>query len=68
MHPIFISVEKTAEVLNLGRTKIYQLLNSGDLKSARVGGRRLVEFASAEQFARDSLNEFAAGDTQCSGR
>lgn len=62
MHPILISVTKAGEVLGLGRTKVYQLLNSGDLKSARIGGRRLVEFASAERFARQSLRLDDVGD------
>ena len=66
MQPIFISVTETALVLGLGRTKIYQLLNSGDLNSTRIGGRRLVEFASAERFARESLVDLMAGEKQCS--
>ncbi|CAN1496254.1 excise, DNA binding domain, excisionase family [Sphingomonadaceae bacterium] len=67
MQPIFISVTETASVLGLGRTKIYQLLNSGDLSSTRIGGRRLVEFASAERFARESLADLMAGEKQCFG-
>ena len=66
MQPIFISVTGTALVLGLGRTKIYQLLNAGDLRSTRVGGRRLVEFASAERFARESLVDLMVGEKQCS--
>ncbi len=62
MNPILISVNEAASVLGLGRTKIYQLLNSGDLKSARIGARRLVEFASAERFARHSLRPEVLGD------
>jgi len=56
MQPFLISVSQTGELLGLGRTKVYELMNSGRLKSARIGGRRLVDFASAERFARESLS------------
>jgi excisionase family DNA binding protein len=61
MQPFLISVSKTGELLGLGRTKVYELLNSGHLKSTRIGGRRLVDFASTERFARECLNAFNEG-------
>jgi len=61
MQPFLISVSQTGELLGLGRTKVYELMNSGRLKSARIGGRRLVDFASAERFACESLNGLVEG-------
>ena len=33
---------RRCHALGLGRTKLYQLITAGDLKTVRVGGRRLV--------------------------
>lgn len=41
-----ISVAECGEALGLGRTKIYELINSGELESLRVGRRRLIKLAS----------------------
>lgn len=35
-------IDETAFALNLGRTKVYSLINEGLLKTAKIGGRRLV--------------------------
>jgi excisionase family DNA binding protein len=40
--PTLLNVEQCRAALNLGRSKIYQLIASGDLPSVRVGRRRLV--------------------------
>jgi excisionase family DNA binding protein len=40
--PVLLSVEECQAALNLGRTKIYELLSAGSLPSVRVGRRRLV--------------------------
>ena len=66
MYPLLISIAETGSMLGLGRTKIYELLNSGELNSARVGGRRLVEFASAERFARECLGTPISGGRDAS--
>lgn len=67
MMPILISVSRAGEILGLGRTKVYELLNSGRLKSTRIGGRRLVEFASAESFARECLATQLPGEWHDAG-
>ena len=35
-------VEEVAEVLNVGRTKVFDLIRSGQLASVKVGGSRRV--------------------------
>ncbi len=35
-------IDEVVKASGLGRTKIYQLINEGRLKSLKVGGRRLV--------------------------
>lgn len=36
------SVAEAAEVAGIGRTKLYAAIKSGDLRSTKKGGRRLV--------------------------
>jgi excisionase family DNA binding protein len=62
MQPIFISVSEAGTILGLGRTKIYEIIKNQELRSTRIGGRRLVEFASVERFAHESLQVVALGD------
>lgn len=40
--PLFVSVIDAARLLGIGRTRLYQLIDNGDVVSVRVGGRRLV--------------------------
>lgn len=37
-----LSIRETAVFLSLGRTSIYQLISSNELKTIKVGSRRLV--------------------------
>ena len=46
-------VEEVAEVLNVGRTKVFDLIRSGQLASVKVGGsRRVTEQAIDDYIAR----------------
>lgn len=40
------SVHETAEILRIGRTKIYDMLAKGELHSIRIGSRRLIKMDS----------------------
>ena len=42
METVTTSIESTMRSLDLGRTKIYELIASGQLKTVKVGRRRLV--------------------------
>ena len=48
---IFYSVRETAEVLSLGRSTIYNLMQDHKLKSVRIGNRRLIYVDSVHKFA-----------------
>jgi excisionase family DNA binding protein len=52
------TVETVQGVLPFRRAKLYQLLRSGELKSVRVGGRRLILEEHVEEFIQ-SLRERA---------
>lgn len=51
LKPITITISEALRVSGLGRTKLYELIGSGTLKTITVGRRRLVVYASLEALA-----------------
>ena len=60
MQPIAVSPNEAARLSGVGRTTLYAALSSGDLKSIKIGTRRLIMVDAI----RDWLmrNELTAGD------
>ena len=48
--PLLLDVERAGVLLGLGRTNVYKLINSGELRSITIGKRRLIP--------REALDEF----------
>lgn len=48
--PVAISVEEAAALLGIGRTLAYHLVLTHELRSVKVGRRRLVIRASIEEY------------------
>ena len=46
MDPLLVSVQEAARMLGIGRTSIYQLINSGELQTMKLGRRRLITIES----------------------
>lgn len=46
--PITVTIEVARSKLGIGRTKLYQLIAGGRLKTITIGRRRLVVYASLE--------------------
>ena len=46
MEPIATSVNGAAKALSIGRTTIYELINSGKLETVKLGRRTLIKTAS----------------------
>lgn len=46
MEPICTSISDAGKLLGIGRTKVYELINSGKLETVTLGRRRLVRYAS----------------------
>ena len=44
--PILISVHAARKMLGIGHTKIYQLIENKDIKSVKIGSRRMVIVSS----------------------
>jgi len=47
--PVTVTVENALKLSGLGRTKLYELINQGKIKTINVGRRRLVVFSSLEE-------------------
>lgn len=59
VQPIVANVTETMAMLKIGREKIYQLLNSGELASYREGGSRKILWRSIEAYIERRLAEEA---------
>jgi excisionase family DNA binding protein len=47
--PVSATVDDTCRITGLGRTKIYELIAEGKLKTVAIGRRRLVLYSSIEE-------------------
>ena len=56
---VLLRPEDAARALGVGRTKVYELMRSGALRSVRVGGLRRVPVAALNEFVT-RLEEEAA--------
>jgi len=45
-----LTIEETAEILSLGKTKIYEFINTNQLKAVKIGKSRRVVARSIEDF------------------
>lgn len=52
--------EQAAQALNVGRTVVYGLIQSGQLRSVKVGGLRRVPATAIDDFVRQLEQEQAA--------
>ena len=59
---LLLSVEQTAIVLGLGRTRTYELVMSGRISSIKVGRRRLVVQSSLDAFVTNLLDQQSKGE------
>jgi excisionase family DNA binding protein len=46
MDALTVSVSDATRILGVGRTHLYQLINSGKIESVQLGRRRLIKTAS----------------------
>ena len=51
MEPLLVSIADAAKALSIGRTSVYELINSGALETRKMGRRRLVTVASIKRLA-----------------
>lgn len=51
MEPMLCSIQEAAKMLGLGRSKTWELVQSGALQTLAIGRRRLVRIDSIRAFA-----------------
>jgi len=48
--PLLLTINQVAALLNLGRTKTYEIVRSGTLKSYKIGSRRLIRREDVDRY------------------
>ena len=67
MNKLLLTPEEAAEVLSIGRTKVYALMADGDLISVRIGNSRRVPLDAVSEFVA-RLEDEARAETRLSTR
>jgi excisionase family DNA binding protein len=50
LSPLLLTPEQTASVLSICRTKVYELLRSGQLESVQIGSSRRIPVAALDEY------------------
>ena len=53
MEKLLLSPSEAAERLSMGRSKIYELMRRGELRSVKIGGCRRIPRAALDNFVAD---------------
>ncbi len=61
--PLLLAVVEAAELLGVGRSTLYELINTGQLRTVKVGRRRLVHRNAITEFAQRLDHAAAPGST-----
>jgi excisionase family DNA binding protein len=64
LEKMLVDIPTAANVLSLPRTKVYQLMGSGELKSCKIGKSRRISVAALHRFIE--ANESADDDERAS--
>jgi excisionase family DNA binding protein len=57
MERLLLTAEQTAEMLNIGRCKVYDLLRTGELESVKIGRLRRIPVDNVHRFAARLVEE-----------
>ncbi|WP_412743472.1 helix-turn-helix domain-containing protein [Krasilnikovia sp. MM14-A1004] len=52
-HPVVLTVEEAAEMLKVGRTTVYDLIRTGDLRSVMIGRLRRIPYTGVLAYLAD---------------
>ena len=61
MDTVLLNVEEAAQALGIGRSKTYELVLLGQLKSLKIGRSRKIPVEAIREFVRDRLGESGCG-------
>jgi excisionase family DNA binding protein len=56
LKPLLVSVNEAVRLIGIGRTALYEYINSNELDTVRIGGRRLIKLSSIDDFI-DRMSE-----------
>ena len=56
-----LTIEETAEILSLGKTKIYEFINTNQLMAVKIGKSRRVVARSIEDFVDQRIGGVSGG-------
>lgn len=56
-NPLLLTITQVSLLLNLGRTKTYELIMSNRIKSVKLGRKRLVPRANVERYVTEICSE-----------
>ncbi|MFT4010886.1 MAG: helix-turn-helix domain-containing protein [Nocardioidaceae bacterium] len=57
--PLVVDIPEAQTALRCGRTKVYELLDNGELTGVKIGRKRLVTWSSIEAFVARQSGEVA---------
>ena len=60
MDKLLLRVEDVAELLGIGRTRVYLLIKCGDLDSVKIGGSRRVPSTALQRYLDRLTGETAS--------
>lgn len=55
MEALLVTVKDAGNILGLQKSKVYQMINSGDLKTAKIGRRTLVSTESIREVVHNAM-------------
>lgn len=64
---LLIGVDRACDLLDLGKTSIYALIKSGELRPTKIGTRTVFSYAEVRRFA-DSILAQRDADTEADKR
>ncbi|GAA3460348.1 helix-turn-helix domain-containing protein [Saccharothrix longispora] len=59
MKDMLYRVEEVAQALRIGRTKVFDLIRSGELTSVKIGGSRRIPASSVQEYLSRLIQEAA---------
>ena len=57
MDRLLLTAEEVAEVLNVGRCKVYDLIRNGEIESIKIGRLRRIPVDNVRKFADRLIEE-----------
>ena len=60
MEPLLLTMQQASMMLGISRTKLYQLVQRGEIKSVHIGRARRVPRSALYEFAGEELTELTS--------